>query len=59
MEFLGHSTIALTADTYGHIERGMMANAASQIDELLTSQKIGLLLVKSYGQNSEGQNSTP
>jgi integrase len=24
MEVLGHSTIALTANTYGHIERGMI-----------------------------------
>ncbi|MGO9450971.1 MAG: tyrosine recombinase XerC [Candidatus Binataceae bacterium] len=40
MEVLGHSTIALTANTYGHIERGMMADAASRMDALLTSEKV-------------------
>jgi integrase len=40
MEVLGHSTIALTANTYGHIERGMMADAASRMDALLTNEKI-------------------
>jgi integrase len=40
MEVLGHSTIALTANTYGHIERGMMAEAASQMDTLLTAEKV-------------------
>jgi len=40
MEVLGHSTIALTANTYGHIERGMMAEAASQMDSLLTDEKV-------------------
>jgi integrase len=39
MKVLGHSTIALTANTYGHIERGMMAEAASQMDALLTDEK--------------------
>ena len=39
MEVLGHSTIALTANTYGHIERGMMADAASRMDALLASEK--------------------
>lgn len=39
MEVLGHSTIALTANTYGHIERGMMAEAASRMDALLTGEK--------------------
>lgn len=38
MEVLGHSTIALTANTYGHIERGMMADAASRMDALLTKE---------------------
>lgn len=40
MEVLGHSTISLTANTYGHIERGMMADAASKMDALLTLDKI-------------------
>jgi integrase len=40
MEVLGHSTIALTANTYGHIERGMMADAASRMDALLASEKV-------------------
>ncbi len=40
MEVLGHSTIALTANTYGHIERGMMADAASRMDALLTAENI-------------------
>jgi integrase len=40
MEVLGHSTIALTANTYGHIERGMMADAASRMDALLTDEKV-------------------
>jgi integrase len=39
MEVLEHSTIALTANTYGHIERGMMADAASRMDALLTGEK--------------------
>jgi integrase len=39
MEVLGHSTIALTANTYGHIEWGMMADAASRMDALLTGEK--------------------
>jgi integrase len=38
MEVLSHSTIALTANTYGHIERGMMADAASRMDALLTNE---------------------
>jgi integrase len=53
MEVLGHSTIALTANTYGHIERGMMADAATRMDALLTSEKsqqIGPMVVKSCGQ---------
>jgi integrase len=41
MEVLGHSTIALTANTYGHIERGMMAEAASRMDALLTAENVG------------------
>jgi integrase len=40
MEVLGHSTIALTANTYGHIERGMMTDAASRMDALLTAEKV-------------------
>jgi integrase len=40
LEVLGHSTIALTANTYGHIERGMMAEAALQMDALLTDEKV-------------------
>jgi integrase len=40
MEVLGHSTIALTANTYGHIERGMMADAASRMDALLTAENV-------------------
>jgi integrase len=40
MEVLGHSTIALTADTYGHLERGMMTEAASRMDALLTSENV-------------------
>jgi len=39
MEVLEHSTIALTANPYGHIERGMMADAASRMDALLTGEK--------------------
>ena len=38
MEVLGHSTIALTANTYGHIERGMIIEAASRMDALLTGE---------------------
>jgi integrase len=40
MEVLGHSTISLTANTYGHIERGMMADAASKMDALLTTGQV-------------------
>jgi integrase len=40
MEVLGHSTIALTANTYGHIERGMMADAASRMNTLLNPEKV-------------------
>jgi integrase len=40
MEILGHSTIAMTANTYGHIERGMMTAAATQMDALLTDKKV-------------------
>jgi len=40
MEVLGHSTIALTANTYGHIERGMMADAAARMDALLASENV-------------------
>lgn len=40
MEVLGHSTIALTANTYGHIGRGMVADAASRMDALLTGEKV-------------------
>jgi hypothetical protein len=39
MEILGHSTIAFTANTYGHIERGMMTEAASRMDSHLTRGK--------------------
>ncbi len=40
MELLGHSTIALTANTYGHLSREMVADAAAKIDSGLfgTSQ---------------------
>jgi integrase len=40
MEVLGHSTISLTANTYGHLERGMMADAASRMVALLTAEKV-------------------
>ncbi|HXW84599.1 MAG TPA: tyrosine-type recombinase/integrase, partial [Candidatus Binataceae bacterium] len=38
MEVLGHSTIALTANTYGHVQRGMMEDAASRMDALLSGK---------------------
>jgi integrase len=38
MEVLGHSAIALTVNTYGHIERGMMTEAAARMDALLTGE---------------------
>jgi integrase len=40
MEILGHSMIALTANTYGHIEREIMADAASRMYALLTAEKV-------------------
>jgi integrase len=39
MEVLGHSTIALTANAHGHIERGTMADAPSRMDALLAGEK--------------------
>lgn len=35
MELLGHSTITLTANTYGHVSREMLADAASRMDSVL------------------------
>jgi integrase len=35
MELLGHSTIRLTADTYGHVLPPRARNAAEAIDRLL------------------------
>ncbi len=36
MEVLGHSTITLTANTYGHVAHELMADAAARMDEALT-----------------------
>ncbi|MEJ5899641.1 site-specific integrase [Ochrobactrum teleogrylli] len=35
-ERLGHSTIAITLDLYSHVMPGMQANAAAQIDAMIT-----------------------
>lgn len=35
MELLGHSTIRMTADTYGHVLPARARNAASAIDRAL------------------------
>jgi integrase len=35
MELLGHSTIRLTADTYGHVLPARAREAASAIDDAL------------------------
>ncbi|MER6592549.1 tyrosine-type recombinase/integrase [Micromonospora purpureochromogenes] len=35
MELLGHSTIRMTADTYGHVLPARARNAASAIDRVL------------------------
>jgi integrase len=37
MELLGHSTIALTANTYGHLSDEMVADAAATMDGTLFS----------------------
>lgn len=36
-ERLGHSTIGITLDLYSHVMPGMQANAAAQIDAMITS----------------------
>ena len=38
-ERLGHSQISLTLDTYSHVLPGMGREAASKLDELLTTAK--------------------
>ena len=35
MDLLGHSTIRLTADTYGHVLRSRAQDAAEQIDRIM------------------------
>jgi integrase len=37
-ERLGHSTIALTADVYSHVSRGMQERAASKLDALVPDE---------------------
>ncbi len=37
MEMLGHSSIALTADTYSHIAPAMLRDAADKMDSILTA----------------------
>lgn len=32
---LGHSSVAITADLYGHVRPAMLQSAADQLDELL------------------------
>ena len=34
-EWLGHSTISLTLDTYSHVSPAMQADVAEELDELL------------------------
>ena len=36
-ERLGHSTIAITLDTYSHVTPGLQEAAANRFDEVLTS----------------------
>jgi integrase len=41
MDLLGHSTIRLTADTYGHVLRSRAQEAAEQIDRIMNEQAEG------------------
>nr|WP_210272984.1 MULTISPECIES: hypothetical protein [unclassified Ochrobactrum] len=36
-ERLGHSTIGITLDLYSHVMPGMQANAAAQIDAMISN----------------------
>jgi len=38
-ERLGHSSIALTLDTYSHVAPGLQQAAANKFDDLLMSRK--------------------
>ena len=38
MELLGHSTIALTANTYSHVLPNLMRDAAQKMDPILASE---------------------
>jgi site-specific recombinase XerD len=38
MEQLGHSTIKLTSDTYGHIARKLLDDNATRMDTILSSR---------------------
>ena len=40
METLGHSTIKLTADTYGHIARELLTDAAVKMDAVLSGNRV-------------------
>ncbi len=46
MELLGHSTIRLTADTYGHVLPARARQAASAIDRALGEGSVGALAVR-------------
>jgi hypothetical protein len=37
--FMGHATIAVTLDTYGHLMPGSEAKAAGMLDSYLSAQK--------------------